>query len=417
MPTSEFPSLAWVEQHFDPACVADIQDEVTRQVQGINLSSSYQPGQSVAITAGSRGIDRMDRILAALIANLKHMGLRPYIVPSMGSHGGASAEGQVQVLASYGITEQEMGAPILSSMDTVCLGYTDLGTPVVMDQLAAEADHIVVVNRIKAHTKFKAKIESGLMKMLAIGLGNHAGASRLHALAPIHGLGPLIEHTGRYVLDHSPLLFGLGIVENAFGRCALIRAVEPAALVEEEKKLLVRAKRLAAKIPWPEVDLLIVDRIGKDISGTGMDTNVTGRNRDILGDFCSEPRIKRIVIRGLTPATEGNALGLGFADFCTTRAVQAMDKKKTYTNAMTGVSPEKAAIPMHLDTDQETIAAALDSLGHWTQESVRVVRIQDTLHLQRLQASPALLAQLPHHCSILGRTREMQFDVQGNLNE
>jgi hypothetical protein len=148
-----------------------------------------------------------------------------------------------------------------------------------------------------------------------------------------------------------------------------------------------------------------------------MDTNVTGRNRDILGDFCAEPRIKRIVVRGLTPATEGNALGLGFADFCTTRAVQAMDRKKTYTNAMTGVSPEKAAIPMHFDTDQETVAAALDSLGHWSPDTVRIIRILDTLHLQRIQASPALLAELPEHCSILGRPREMQFDVQGNLRE
>jgi hypothetical protein len=191
----------------------------------------------------------------------------------------------------------------------------------------------------------------------------------------------------------------------------------PETLEKHEKDLLLQAKGLSAKIPWPEVDLLIVDQIGKDISGTGMDTNVTGRNRDILGDFCTTPRIKRIVIRDLSSGTEGNALGLGFADFCTIRAVQAMDRKKTYTNAMTGVSPEKAAIPIYFDSDRETIHAALDSLGHWTPDTVRVVRIRNTLHLSRIQASPALLTELPTYCSVQGQTKDMQFDAQGNLKD
>ncbi|MGM0760698.1 MAG: lactate racemase domain-containing protein [Thermodesulfobacteriota bacterium] len=417
MSTPSLPHWAWIEQHFDPACITDIDGEVTRQIQALTLSARVRPGQTVAVTAGSRGIAEIGTILAVLIRNLKEQGLKPFIVPAMGSHGGATAQGQMNVLASYGITEQAMDAPIWASMQTEPLGYTDLGTPVHLDHMALTADHIVVVNRIKAHTKFKAEIESGLMKMLAVGLGKHTGASLVHTLAPVYGLGRLIEHTARYILDHRSVLMGLGIVENALGQCAKIQAIFPEKLEKEEKKLLVLAKRRSAKIPFSDLDVLIVDCIGKDISGTGMDTNVTGRNRDILGDFCTTPRVKRIVVRDLTAATEGNALGLGFADFCTTRAVQAMDTKKTYTNAMTGVSPEKAAIPMHFDADRETIQAALDSLGQWAPDRVRVLRIQDTLHLTRMQASAALLADLPEHCSVQGQAQEMLFDENGNLTD
>jgi hypothetical protein len=417
MSTSPFPSLAWVEQRFDSTHITNIKEAVTSQLDALFLSDRIQPGQSVAITAGSRGIDRLDRILAALCSKLTSMGLKPFIVPAMGSHGGATAQGQVQVLESYGITEQALGAPIRSSMDTDCLGSTDLGTPVYMDRLAHQADHILVVNRIKAHTKFKGKIESGLMKMMAIGLGKHNGASCMHALAPAHSMGRIIEHTARYILEHARILMGLGVVENAFGQCAQIQAMLPEDVEEKEKELLIQAKELSAKIPFSQLDLLIVDRIGKDISGTGMDTNVTGRNRDILGDFSTTPRVQRVLVRDLTPATHGNALGLGLADFCTSRAVQAMDKKKTYTNAMTAVSPEKAAVPMHFDSDRETVRAALDSLGHWDQENVRVVRIQDTLHLTRIQVSKALMADLPAHCSVLSQAQEMCFDEHGNLTE
>jgi len=417
MSISRFPSLVRIEQRFDPACISNVRTEVNRQFASLDLSGRFEPGQSVAITAGSRGIDRIDQILAALCQKLISVDLKPFIVPAMGSHGGATVRGQLQVLASYKITEQAVGAPIQAGMEVDLLGRTDLGTPVYIDRLALAADHILVVNRVKAHTKFKADRESGLMKMLAIGLGKDTGASCLHALAPTHSMSRIIEHTARYILTHAPILMGLGIVENAFGQCARIQAMLPEDVESEEKKLLIQAKELSAKIPFAELDLLIVDRIGKDISGTGMDTNVTGRNRDILGDFTSRPRIKRVLVRDLTQATHGNALGLGLADFCTARAVQAMDRKKTYANAMTAVSPEKAAIPMHFDTDRDTIKAALDSLGHWDPETVRVVRIQDTLHLTRIQISPALMAELPAHCSVQGQPREMHFDENGNLTE
>jgi len=412
-----FPSMALVHQAFPDQAVSDPETTVAREMQALDLPGRTRPGQSVAVTAGSRGIHRIDRTLRFLCDRLKEQRLEPFIVPAMGSHGGATPRGQRQVLDSYGITEESMRVPIRASMDTVCLGTTGLGTPVHMDRLACEADHLVVVNRIKAHTKFKAPIESGLMKMLAIGLGKHTGASLIHKLAVEHTLFALIRDTARFLLSNGRVLFGLGLVENAFGRTSEIKAMLPEDLERTEEMLLEKAKAISAKIPFPELDLLMVDRIGKDISGTGMDTNVTGRNRDILGDFTVAPRIKRIVVRGLTRATEGNALGIGFADFCTQRVVDTMDLAKTYTNAMTGVSPEKAAIPMHFATDRETISSALESLGSWEPGSVKAVRIRDTLHLDTIQVSSALIPELPKHCSQFSEPREMTFASDGGLED
>ena len=410
-----FPQMAAVRQSFPDQAVASLESGIAREIDSLGLQSRTRPGQTVAVTAGSRGIHGIDRILRSVCDELKGLDLQPFIVPAMGSHGGATSQGQLQVLASYGITEQSMGVPVTSSMDTVTLGTTSLNTPVHVDRTAHEADHIVAVNRIKAHTKFKAPIESGLMKMLAVGLGKHTGASLVHRLAVDHSLSALIRETARSVLNSGHVLFGLGLVENAFGRTAGIKAMLPEDLETAEEELLERAKAISARLPFDDLDLLIVDRIGKDISGTGMDTNVTGRNRDILGDFTVAPRIKRIVVRDLTEATEGNGLGIGFADFCTRRLVDRLDLAKTYTNAMTGVSPEKAAIPMHMDTDRETIAAALESLGNWAPGSVRVVRIQDTLHLERIGISSALIPELPDHCTLISAPGDMAFSPEGDL--
>ena len=253
MQESQLPQLAWIKQHFDPSCITDMDQAVSREIDGLSLSSRVKPGQSVAITAGSRGIDRIDQGLTTLGHKLSDLGLQPFIVPAMGSHGGASAKGQTQVLASYGITEERTGLPIRSSMETITVGETSLGTPVFLDRFAFEADHIAVVNRIKAHTKFKADIESGLMKMMAIGLGKHTGAARLHALAPIHSLESIILETGRSILQGCPVLLGLGLVENAFGQCAAIQAMSAQDLEKTEKGLLFQAKNLSAS-PGPRPD-------------------------------------------------------------------------------------------------------------------------------------------------------------------
>jgi uncharacterized protein (DUF362 family) len=417
-PTSQtFPLLADIRQQFETREIADVGAAVRGELARAGVLARVRPGESVAVTAGSRGIDRIAEVTRAVCDAVRAAGGEPFVVPSMGSHGGATAEGQTAVLAALGMTEASLGAPVRSSMDTVVLGTTARGLKVHADRSAAGADHVIVVNRVKCHTKFKAEIESGLCKMLAVGLAKHAGATQAHRHAVRLGMAAIILDAARMCLEKLPVLAGLGLVENGAGRLHTVRALAPEVLMDGEKELLVLAKGLLPKLPFADIDLLIVDRIGKDVSGTGMDTNVTGRNRDILGDFTVTPRVARILVRGLTERTKGNALGIGYADFTTDRLVAAMDYRATVTNALTGISPEKAAIPVHFPTDRQAVAAALDSLGAWTAETVRVVRIRDTLHLARIQASPALLRDLPAHAVQDGDPAPMDFGPDGNLTD
>lgn len=415
----DFPPLALIGQKLHDETIADPRAALRQALTPLKLQDSIRPGQRVALTAGSRGIAGLAEVLAELVAVLRELGAEPFIVPSMGSHGGATAEGQRKVLESLGLGEDKLGAPILSDMNTVLLGESPAGAPAHLDAHAAKADHIIVVNRVKSHTKFKGRIESGLMKMLAIGLGKHQGAALLHGLAPALGMETVILEAARITLAKAPVLLGVGLVENAFGRLCELRAFPAAELEAGEIELLRRAKEVSPKIPFAELDLLVVDEIGKDISGTGMDTNVTGRNRDILGDFTGQkgfaPHVKRILVRGLTNKTEGNAMGLGFADVTTQRCVDAVDRQKTGANALTGVSPEKAAIPLTLPNDREALAAALHTLGRWDPNSVRVAHIRNTLRLDRLLVSPALLPLLPDRAEILREPEPIFFDDQGDM--
>ncbi|MCF8105699.1 MAG: lactate racemase domain-containing protein [Desulfohalobiaceae bacterium] len=412
-----FPFMALCEQRFDDQEISEPKRAVNRAISELKLAGKIEPGQSVAVAVGSRGIHQLERIVFCLCRELEGMGLKPFIVPAMGSHGGATAKGQEEVLASLGITEERIRVPVRSSLETVHLGDTRAGISVFMDALACQAEHTVVVNRIKAHTKFKAEIESGLVKMLAIGLGKHQGASTVHGLAVDLSMPEVIRQTAGCVLEKGNLLFGLGIIENGYGRTYQIAGLRPEEFLSREPELLALAKELAPKIPFAELDLLIVDRIGKDISGTGMDTNVTGRNRDILGDFSTTPRIKRVAVRDLSPGTGGNGLGIGLADFCTQRVVDRIDLQKTYTNALTAISPEKASLPMHFQNDREMIRAALGSVGSKPLRKLRVVRILDTLHLDRIQVSHNLPGELPLTCSRLTEPEEMEFTSQGDLME
>lgn len=413
-----WPALAPLHQRFETHSIDNVPEAVHAAIHTLRNAGGMKEvraGQQVAITVGSRGIDRIAEVTAAVVETAKSLGLVPFIVPAMGSHGGATAEGQRAVLASLGITEVTMLAPIRASMQVAHVGDTEDGIPVYIDALALEADHIIIVNRVKSHTKFKAPIESGLCKMACIGLGNHDGAVRNHRLAVRHGFAHVIRQAGRLVFNTAPVLFGLGLVENAFGRLHTIRAVAPAHVEQEEEALLTLAQSLAPRLPFDRIDLLIVDAIGKNISGTGMDVNVTGRNRDILGDYTTGPHISRIAVRDLTPESKGNALGIGFADFTTDRLVRAMDYVKTVTNALTGISPEKAAIPIHYPSDMAMLQAALHSLGDWTPERVRIVRISNTRDLQTLFASPALFHDLPAHVTRTGPPADISFLPDGTL--
>jgi hypothetical protein len=413
----ELPRVALIEHRFDPQKIEDIAAEVSRELRSLQLSDRITPGDTVAVTAGSRGVNNIGVITKTLVDELKRLGARPFVFPSMGSHGGATAEGQLKVLDVYGITEYQMGCAIRSTMEVTHLGNAEDGFPIYVDRYAMEADHIVVVNRIKPHTKFDGPIESGLMKMMAIGMGNHKGAEYYHKAAVRLTFQRIVETVGREVLQKCPVLCGLGIVENGYDQTCMIKALLPEDIPKGEQSLLVMAKERMARLPFDDIDILVIDQIGKNISGTGMDINVTGRNRDILGDYTTSPRVKRIFVRDLTGETEGNALGIGLADFTTARVVERMDRKKTYINCLTAISPEKGAIPIYFDTDRGALEACFSSIGDVLLHKVRLVHIKSTLHLSRLSVSQAFEGEITANETLERLTdwEHMALDHEGNI--
>ena len=412
-----FPYVAQIKQTFDPDRIDDVREAVFRELERVGVSQKVKPGQTVAITAGSRGIADIAEVTKALVDFIKTCGAAPFIFPSMGSHAGATAIGQASLLNSLGINESSMGCPIRSSMETVEIDRTQDGLPVFIDRCAWEADSVMVVNRIKPHTKFKGPIESGLMKMMAIGMGKQKGAEQCHQASIRLGMSRVIETVGAKMMEKLPLLCGLGLVENGYDQLAIIRALKPDDFFEGEKELLVRARHKMARIPFAEIDLLIVDEMGKNISGTGMDTNVTGVNRDILGSFSAEPRTKRLFVRDLTPETGGNALGIGLAHFTTTGLVEKIDREKTYINCLAGISPEKGAIPMYFDTDRECIEAAINCLGINSTDALRLVHIRNTLSLEKLVVSKAYAEEIEKNDSltVISDWYPLPIDATGNM--
>jgi len=403
----ELPPLIKVRQTLVRDHLTDIPGEVRRQLSLVNLAGRVKPGSRVAITAGSRGIANIATIIGTVVSELKAMGAQPFIVPAMGSHGGATAEGQRAVLAEYGITEESMGCPILSDMEPVHLGNTPSGAP---DKNAYAADGVIVVGRVKAHTSFRAAIESGMCKMMAVGLGKQRGAEAMHR----HGLGPVIEEAARVMLATGKILLGIGIVENALEETYRIEAVPPEQIPDKDRELLALANSLFPRVPFDPLDVLIVDWMGKNISGTGMDTNIIGLWRRIEG-VEKKPLFKRIVVLNLTPESQGNAIGMGMADFTTRKLFQAIDFKKTYMNALTANAPHVAKIPLVMENDREAIETALKSSE--PQGDPRLVRIHSTLHLGEFWISPALLEEARNisNLEIAGGPEPMQFDEAGNL--
>jgi hypothetical protein len=409
--------MAIVRQSFDTQRIADISKKIDAEMHKIRFQEKIIPGQSVAITAGSRGIADIARVVQLVAANLKMAGAKPFIFPAMGSHGGATAKGQERLLAGFGITRSETGCPVRSSMEVDEIGHTADGLPVFVDRLARGADHLVVINRVKPHTKFEGPIESGMVKMMAVGMGKHKGAETVHRASVRFGMGHVVQSIGKVVLEKMPFLFGVGLVENACHQLAEIRFVSPDSLFEEEAGLLALARRKMARIPFSDIDLLIVDEMGKDISGTGMDTNITGVNRDILGGFSSLPRTKRLFVRDLTPQTGGNALGIGFADFTTARLVRKIDREKTTINCLAGISPEKGAIPLYFDTDRECLEAAVHCLGTPPPDALRIVHIRNTRYLENLSVSKAYQKEMNKNDTLeqISDWAQLSFDEQANL--
>jgi len=412
-----FPQIYRVRQSFNRTVVEDIPRAVQAELKKLHLESRIKPGQRVALTAGSRGVANIAQILKATVAYLKSIKAQPFIFPAMGSHGGATAEGQAALLAHYDVTEAFTGAPVLSSMDVVEISQTEDGVPVFIDKHAAQAEWIIVINRIKPHTKFKAPIESGLMKMMAIGMGKQKGAEYYHKAALQFTFPKIIVDAGREVLKKASILCGLGMVENGYDETAQIVALPPEELEAKERELLALAKQLMPRLPFNDIDLLIVDEMGKDISGTGIDPNVTGRNRDLLGVFPHPTNVKRLFVRDLTANSNGNATGIGLADLATKRLVDKIDYQATYMNCITGISLEKAAVPMHFATDQEAIKVALNSVGLIPPEKSKIVRIKNTLLVEEVEVSEGYAEELEKRpdLEVLEGPKPMSFDGQGNL--
>jgi hypothetical protein len=414
-----YPTLRRLRQQFERPQVADVAGAVRAALEPLDLGRTIRPGQSVALTAGSRGIANIPVVLRSVVEFLKGLGARPFLVPAMGSHGGGTAEGQRQVIESYGITEAFVGASIRASMEVVSLGTTAEGYPVVLDRHAAEADHIGVVARVKPHTGYHGPIESGLLKMMMIGLGKHAGALNYHRILLEVPYDQVVRSVGRTVRARAPIAFGLALVENAYDETARIEGVRPEAFEAREEHLLGLAKRWLARLPFGQADLLIIDEIGKDVSGSGMDTNVVGRKRAFRQAPAppDQPNMRHIFVRGLTERTHGNAACIGLADFTTTRLVRAMNYRATVINCLTAGYPEGANLPVHFDTDREVLDAALAIAGTRAAEAARVMRIKNTLCLEEVEVSESCLADLPPSGTfrVEGEARPLVFDAAGNL--
>ncbi len=412
------PRIFKIHQKIATPRLADVPKEMNALLDRFGLPGKIKPGERIALTAGSRGIRDKAKILKVIATRLKALGAKPFLVPCMGSHGGATAEGQVEMLKHLGITEEFIGAPIVSSMEVKEIGRTKFGTPVLIDaNICAQADKIIVVNRIKPHTDFDFEIESGLNKMMVIGMGKHKGALMAHRLTIKHGYSTMLPEVQPIILKALPFFFGVGIIENQYDQTASLHLLEPQNFWEGEKPLLKKAKEIMPRLPFKQMDILVVDEIGKNISGAGMDPNVTGRLYFIGSPPLKEPKITRIFVRDLTPETEGNAIGIGFAEYTTTRLVKKIDPVPTAINSITGMGPECGRIPIAFDQDREALQAAFDNSGVLDAKDLRLVWIKNTLEMEYLWASEPMFNEAKANplLEVISGLQDIPFDAAGNM--
>ncbi|MBM4330594.1 MAG: DUF2088 domain-containing protein [Deltaproteobacteria bacterium] len=412
------PRIFKIHQKIASPRLPDVEKEMNALLDGFGLSGKVRPGERIALTAGSRGIRDKAKVLKVIAARLKALGAKPFLVPCMGSHGGATAEGQVEMLKHLGITEEFVGAPIVSSMEVKEVGRTKFGTPVLIDaNICSQADKIIVVNRIKPHTDFDFEVESGINKMIVIGMGKHKGALMAHRLTIKHGYSTMLPEVQPIILQALPFFFSVGIIENQYDQTASLHLLEPRNFWEGEKPLLKRAKEIMPRLPFKQMDILVVDEMGKNISGAGMDPNVTGRLFFIGSPPLTEPKITRIFVRDLTPETEGNAIGVGFADYTTTRLVKKIDLHPTKINSITGMGPECGRIPLAYDQDREALQAAFDNSGVLDFNELRLVWIKNTLEMEHLWASEPMLNEAKAHpnLEVISGLQDIPFDAAGNM--
>lgn len=414
----DLPRVFRVRQHFQAVECSDVAAEVEAQLTKLNLAQKIQPNDTVAISAGSRGIANINIAIRGIVQHIQALGGLPFVVPAMGSHGGGTAEGQRAIVEGYGMTEEFLGCPIKASMDTQIVCQAEEGFPVHFDKHAWDADHVVVCNRIKPHTNFAGDIESGLMKMMLIGLGKHNGAKIYHRAINDYSFGQIVRSVAKEVLDKCGVVAGVALVENQFDHTALVEAVAPEHFESREKELLVLAKDYMPSIPFDEVQFLAIDEMGKDISGSGMDTNVIGRkynDHSATGD--ETPKVKYIAMRGLTPATHGNATGLGMAEFCRSRVAREVDQKITRINCITGGHITAAMSPLDYETDAEIFDVIAQSVGLTEPQDIRFVWIRNTLDVAEFICSEFYLAEVQQREDLeqISELQELPFDENGNL--
>jgi len=412
------PPIARVRRTFDQPVVADPADAAARAVAASRLAGRVPPGGRVAITVGSRGIAELPEIVRSVVAAVRSLGLDPFVVAAMGSHGGGTADGQRELLAELGVTEASAGCPVRCEMETVVLGTNAFGLPIHFDRNAFEADGIVLLNRIKPHTSFSGSYESGLLKMLAIGLGKRQGAAQVHKLG-LPGLVKLLPEVGTFLLRRTPVALGLAIVENAADRPARIVAVEPEEILEVEPVLLAEARAFMPRLPFEELDVLIVGELGKNYSGTGMDPNVIGRLRVETTRDHPSPVITRLAVLDVSEESRGNALGVGFADLTTERLVRSIDPTPVRVNSFTSNFLARARVPLALPTDRDVVKACLETCWRIDPADARLVLIPNTLELTTLWATRPLADEVEAHPELAFETdfAPIPFDAEGRLEQ
>ena len=411
-----FPQFAFVERHRNPPQIDDVTAATRETVGDIPAFDELPAGAEVAITAGSRGIHDMPELIEAAVTELQDRGFEPFVFPAMGSHGGATPEGQRGVLAEYGITEERLDCEIRDSMAVESVTEDAVGRPVPVSTVALDADAVLVANRVKLHTDFRNEIESGLTKMTVVGLGKQRGAEEMHNAAIDRGLDTVVQERADLIFQHVPVVGGIALVENARDRAAHIEGVAVEDIPGREPELLERSKRLFPGLPVDQLDVLIVDEIGKDVSGTGMDTNVVGRYNFLDEEEPEKPDVRRIYLRGITDVSHGNGIGMGLADFVHENVVETVNLTDTYLNTVTSGEPSRAFIPIISPSDRTALLLAYSMTGVRDPADLRIGYIKNTLEPDELYVSEPVERELLERDDIdVGGHRELAFDDGGDF--
>lgn len=410
----EIPKMVRIAQKYDKYHISDIAGHITKQMNNNIYNKAWYDGRSIAITAGSRGIPHIDVILRTICDQLKSWGAQPFIIPAMGSHGGGTAQGQLEILASYKITEETIGVPIMSSMEVVQYGTLDDGTPLYCDKLAYQSDGIVLLNKIKPHTDFRGEHESGLAKMTAIGISKHKGASAFHRMG-FCKFAENIPRTAQHFINTLPVVFGVGIVQNAYDDICNVDVIPKEQIIEKDKELLEIAKSKMAKFIFKDLDVLIIDEIGKNISGFGFDPNVIGRANGWQPGFSDILNLQKLFIRGLTEQSHHNGSGISEADITTRRCLDSIDWSVTWTNMITSTRICGGRMPMYMNNDRDALLLAIKTCNGIDYDRVKVARIKNTSKLFEIQVSLALYEEIRNHPEIefINGPYEMKFDSEG----